>query len=108
MSDEPADLPRQEKPEDLTPIRAQVYRDPRPAEVFDRFHERARTREPDGAYELVRMLTSIYAWTVFRVRSIAPELVPASGPVILAPSHSSFLDHFFLGAAIRRKVAFMA
>ena len=109
MTDEPAEtLPRQDEPEGLTPIRAQVYRDQRPAEVFDRFHERARTHEPDAAYELVRALTSIYAWTVFRVRGIAPDLVPASGPVILAPNHSSFMDHFFLGASIRRKVSFMA
>ena len=28
--------------------------------------------------------------------------------MILAPNHSSFMDHFFLGAAIRRKVSFMA
>jgi 1-acyl-sn-glycerol-3-phosphate acyltransferase len=109
VSDEPPEpLPRQESPEDLTPIRAQVYRDPRPAEIFDRFHERARTRRPDLAYEVVRMVTSIYAWTVFRARGIAPERVPATGPVILAPNHSSFMDHFFLGAFIRRKVSFMA
>jgi 1-acyl-sn-glycerol-3-phosphate acyltransferase len=110
VSDEPVEqpLPQPEKTEDLTPIRAQVYRDPRPAEIFDRFHERARTREPDAAYELVRLLTTLYSWTLFRVRGIAPENVPASGPVILAPNHSSFMDHFFLGAAIRRKVSFMA
>ena len=108
MSDAPADPPEQESPRDLTPIRAQVYRDPRPAEVFDGFHERARTREPDPMYEVVRVLTSLYSWIAFRVRGIAPELVPASGPVILAPNHSSFMDHFFLGASIRRKVSFMA
>jgi 1-acyl-sn-glycerol-3-phosphate acyltransferase len=108
VSDEPADLPGPKSQSDLTPIRAQVYRDQRPAEVFDRFHERARTRRPDGAYEVVRVVTSLYAWTVFRVRGIAPELVPASGAVILAPNHSSFMDHFFLGASIRRKVSFMA
>jgi 1-acyl-sn-glycerol-3-phosphate acyltransferase len=109
VSDEPVEpLERQENPEDLTPIRAQVYRDQRPAEIFDRFHARARTHEPDAAYELVRMLTTLYSWTLFRVRGIAPENVPASGPVILAPNHSSFMDHFFLGAAIRRKVSFMA
>ena len=36
---------------DLAPMREQVYRDPRPKEYFDRFHERARTREPDWVYE---------------------------------------------------------
>jgi 1-acyl-sn-glycerol-3-phosphate acyltransferase len=108
VADAPQSLPRQEAPEDLTPIRAQVYRDPRPAERFDRFHARARTREPDAAYEVVRVVMSLYSWIVFRARGIAAERVPASGPVILAPNHSSFLDHFFLGAFIRRKVSFMA
>ena len=28
--------------------------------------------------------------------------------MILAPNHFSFLDHFFLGVALRRKVHFMA
>ena len=37
---------------ELAPMREQVYTDPRPKEYFDRFHERARTREPDWAYEL--------------------------------------------------------
>src|SRR5918911_1145479 len=52
--------------EQLASMKAQVYKDPRPEEYFDRFHERARTREPDAVYEVVRMLTSLYAWTFFR------------------------------------------
>ena len=32
----------------------------------------------------------------------------ADRPVILAPNHFSFLDHFFLGLPLRRKVHFMA
>jgi 1-acyl-sn-glycerol-3-phosphate acyltransferase len=34
--------------------------------------------------------------------------VPVTGPVILAPNHFSFMDHFFVGAFIRRRVNFMA
>jgi 1-acyl-sn-glycerol-3-phosphate acyltransferase len=94
--------------ENLASIREQVYRDQRPAEHFRRFHERSRTREPDWVYEVVRVLTSLYAWTFFRLRSIGAENVPATGPVIIAPNHFSFLDHFFVGAAIRRRVRFMA
>jgi len=89
-------------------MREQVYADPRPKEYFDRFHERARTREPDWAYELTRLLTSIYAYTFFRTRSISSGKVPGSGAVILAPNHFSFMDHFLMGAFIRRKVRFMA
>ncbi|MEA2272518.1 MAG: 1-acyl-sn-glycerol-3-phosphate acyltransferase, partial [Solirubrobacteraceae bacterium] len=89
-------------------MREQVYKDPRPKEHFDRFHERTRTRRPDWVYELVRSLTSLYAFVVFRARCISSEKVPANGPVILAPNHFSFMDHFFLGAFVRRRVQFMA
>jgi 1-acyl-sn-glycerol-3-phosphate acyltransferase len=98
----------QGSPQDLTPIKAQVYKDPRPKEYFDRFHERSRTRHPDWVYEAVRVVTTLYAWVFFRTRGIAPEKVPGEGPVILAPNHFSFMDHFFLGVSIRRKVRFMA
>ena len=64
-------------PPDLAPIRAQVYKDPRPEEYFDRFHERSRTREPDWVYEVVRIVTSLYAWTFFRARGDGAEKVPA-------------------------------
>jgi 1-acyl-sn-glycerol-3-phosphate acyltransferase len=93
---------------ELAPMREQVYTDPRPKEHFDRFHERARTREPDWAYELTRLLTSLYAYTLLRVRSISSEQVPGRGAVILAPNHFSFMDHFLMGCYIRRKVRFMA
>jgi 1-acyl-sn-glycerol-3-phosphate acyltransferase len=95
-------------PPDLAPMKAQVYKDPRPKEYFDRFHERARTREPDWVYEVTRVLTSLYAWTIFRARATDAEKVPHTGSVILAPNHFSFMDHFFAGAFIRRRVRFMA
>jgi 1-acyl-sn-glycerol-3-phosphate acyltransferase len=94
--------------EKLVALKPQVYRDPRPKEHFDRFHERTRSREPDYVYELVRIATSLTAWTFFRARGVGAERVPAHGPLILAPNHFSFMDHFFVGAFIRRRVSFMA
>ena len=93
---------------DLAPMREQVYADPRPKEHFDRFHERSRTREPDWAYELTRVITSLYAYAFLRTRAISTEKVPGAGAVILAPNHFSFMDHFLMGCYIRRKVRFMA
>jgi 1-acyl-sn-glycerol-3-phosphate acyltransferase len=94
--------------EELSSMRPQVYKDPRPASYFERFHARARTREPDWVYDVVRMGTTLYAWIIFRTRGVAADKVPGTGPVILAPNHFSFMDHFFLGVSIRRKVRFMA
>jgi len=93
---------------DLAPMREQVYSDPRPKEYFDRFHARARTREPDWVYDLVRVITSLYAYTFLRARAISSENAPGNGAVILAPNHFSFMDHFLMGCFVRRKVRFMA
>src|SRR3979490_1816675 len=93
---------------DLAPMREQGYSDPRPKEYFGRFHARARTREPDWVYELVRVLTSLYAYTLLRARAISTEKAPGRGAGILAHNHLSFMDHFLMGCYIRRKVRFMA
>jgi len=93
---------------ELVELKEQQYKDSRSQGSFDRFHERTRTREPDFVYEVVRILMSLMSWVFFRVRGFHPERVPAVGPVILAPNHFSFLDHFFVGVALRRKVHFMA
>ncbi|MBV9466149.1 MAG: 1-acyl-sn-glycerol-3-phosphate acyltransferase [Solirubrobacterales bacterium] len=88
-------------------LKPQVYKDPRPAEYFDAFHERVRAREPESkVYEVVRVVTVLHAVITFRARGVGSENVP-NGPVILAPNHASFMDHFFTGAFIRRRIQFM-
>jgi 1-acyl-sn-glycerol-3-phosphate acyltransferase len=101
-------MARLRRSEQFAAVTEASHLDPRPAEFFAPFHERSRTREPDAAYEAVRILTTLWAFAFFRARSISSEKVPQSGPVIFAPNHGSFMDHFLLGAFTSRKVRFMA
>ena len=95
-----------EKP--LVEMKEQVYKDPRPKEHFDQFHTRSRTKSPEPMYSFVRTCVTLYGLAFFRETCISSEKVPQSGPVILAPNHFSFMDHFFVGSFTRRKVRFMA
>jgi 1-acyl-sn-glycerol-3-phosphate acyltransferase len=89
-------------------IREQRYRDDRPKEYFDQFHARVRAGEPEAkVYEAVRVITVLHALITFGARAIGSEKVPG-GPLILAPNHASFMDHFFAGAFVRRRIQFMA
>jgi 1-acyl-sn-glycerol-3-phosphate acyltransferase len=88
-------------------LKPQVYKDPRPEEFFDHYHALVRGHEPEAkVYEPVRVATVLWALTAFRARGLDSQNVP-NGPVILAPNHASFMDHFFTGAFIRRRVQFM-
>jgi 1-acyl-sn-glycerol-3-phosphate acyltransferase len=89
-------------------IKPQVYKDPRPAEYFDRFHERARAGRQGGwVYNLVRLVLTLPTILLYRSRAIGSENVSARGPVLLAPNHFSQMDHFFCGVFLRRKIRFM-
>lgn len=88
-------------------MRPQVYVDPRPAEYFERFHERARSRGPDWLYPVLRVVSQPVR-LLYRLRALDLANVPTHGPVILAPNHFSGLDHWFVGLLLRRQVRFMA
>jgi 1-acyl-sn-glycerol-3-phosphate acyltransferase len=93
---------------ELAPMKPQVYIDPRPAAYFDRFHEYARTHEPDWVYTLIRAVSYPYCRLVFRLHAEDVGNVPKSGPAILASNHFSTMDHWFVGLMLRRRVRFMA
>jgi 1-acyl-sn-glycerol-3-phosphate acyltransferase len=89
-------------------VKAQVYKDPRPAEYFTRFHDRTRNRLPDLMYELVRVVLTPVLLVFYRTLSIDSDKVPLEGPAVITPNHFSFFDHFFVAVYLRRKVHFMA
>jgi 1-acyl-sn-glycerol-3-phosphate acyltransferase len=92
----------------MSELKPQVYTDPRPAEHFERFHARSRTREPGWIYDVARIVLTPPSLVFYREAAIGTANVPATGPVILAPNHFSQWDHFFAGLYLRRKVRFMA
>jgi 1-acyl-sn-glycerol-3-phosphate acyltransferase len=92
----------------VSELKPQKYKEKRPAEQFQPFHEWARTHGPGWIYELVRLLITPVALIFYRTRAIGTANVPAAGPVILAPNHFSNMDHFFCGVYLRRKIQFMA
>jgi 1-acyl-sn-glycerol-3-phosphate acyltransferase len=91
----------------MAEMKPQVYKDPRPAEYFAQFHEAAR-RGVGWTYPLVRAILTLPTILIYRLRAIGLENVPRSGALVLAPNHFSQMDHFFVGARLRRQVRFMA
>jgi 1-acyl-sn-glycerol-3-phosphate acyltransferase len=88
-------------------MKPQVYKDPRPAEMFTQYHRSAR-RGVGWMYDFARMILTIPTIIIYRARAIGVENLPKEGPVILAPNHFSQWDHFFAAVYIQRKVQFMA
>ncbi len=88
-------------------MKEQQYKDPRPPESMDRFHEYARTHTPGWTYKGVRVVfTPVVA--MYRLRTLGRENVPSEGGFILAPNHFSNMDHFFAGYFLRQELRFMA
>jgi 1-acyl-sn-glycerol-3-phosphate acyltransferase len=91
----------------MAEMKPQVYKDPRPAEYFDEFHEAARNGST-WVYTLARIVCSLPTVLIFRLKVLGREHVPRRGAVILAPNHFSQMDHFFCGVYLPRKIRFMA
>jgi 1-acyl-sn-glycerol-3-phosphate acyltransferase len=90
----------------MAEMKPQVYKDPRPPEYFDEFHEAARARKT-WVYTLARFVCTLPTILLYRERVIGRKNVPRKGAVILAPNHFSQMDHFFAGVYLPRKIRFM-
>lgn len=89
-------------------MKPQVYLDERPGAYFSGFHRWARTHRADWLLDLARTILVPFCMIFYRARPLDTELVPGSGPAIIAPNHFSTLDHFFVAMYLRRRVRFMA
>lgn len=59
-------------------------------------------------YRVIRALFLPFFLTYLRLERIGREHLPASGPLLLAANHRSFLDPFVIGAMVKRPVYYMA
>jgi 1-acyl-sn-glycerol-3-phosphate acyltransferase len=77
--------------------------------TLSRHHERARSR---GVQPVVLWLTKAvlkpFLLLYFRIARTGREHVPATGAVILAANHRSFLDPFVIGICLKRPIYFVA
>jgi glycerol-3-phosphate O-acyltransferase/dihydroxyacetone phosphate acyltransferase len=64
----------------------------------------------DGFYRAVRAVARFWLWFFFKAVDVRrPERVPREGPVLLCINHpNNFIDSFVVGAAVRRKVHYLA
>jgi len=68
---------------------------------------RAGVRVPSWVYRLLRVLVHLINRAYWRVEVDGADAVPATGPVILAPVHRSFMDFFAVSEVTRRKIFYM-
>ena len=78
---------------------------PQPAPPAERV---VGVKVPDRVYRMIRSFLRGLTRTYFRLEIEGAEHVPASGPVIVAPVHRSFMDFVIAAEVTRRKLYYMA
>src|SRR5436190_18861984 len=68
------------------------------------------TAPMDRFYRAVRAVARFWLWFFFKAVDVRhPERVPAGGPVLLCINHpNNLIDSLVVGAAVRRKVHYLA
>lgn len=57
--------------------------------------------------DLIRFIGSAIIRAIYRIQTVHPENIPASGGALLLPNHVSFADAFFISTACPRPVRFV-
>jgi 1-acyl-sn-glycerol-3-phosphate acyltransferase len=78
-------------------------------QALTRYHERTRTRGVNTpVYWITRVILQPFLQIYFRLMRNGRQHIPASGGVLLAANHRSFLDPFLIGCCLRRPIFFVA
>ncbi|MCP4451122.1 MAG: MFS transporter, partial [Planctomycetes bacterium] len=56
---------------------------------------------------LVRFVIMVITKTLYRIRLVNPERLPASGPALLVPNHASRVDALLIGSCGQRRIRFV-
>ena len=78
------------------------------AALLDRGRERLYAPWTAAFYWLMTRLMRLVVWTFGRYEVVGKERVPGSGPLIVVSNHLNIADPPLLGAAIPRRLRFMA
>lgn len=83
--------------------------EPSPATGLNDFRRHALARGVNPwVYWPVRLVLVPFFKLYFRLQGVGREHIPASGPVLLAANHRSFLDPFVIGALTTRPIYYVA
>lgn len=67
----------------------------------------AEHREYGRLYPVARAVVGPIFTFCWRIKALGLENVPATGPAILCPNHTSVIDSFFLPAVLPRRITFV-
>ena len=57
--------------------------------------------------DFIRLVAGVLIRSIYRIRVVHPERIPAKGGALLLPNHVTFADAFFITVACRRRVRFV-
>jgi len=63
---------------------------------------------PQWALELMRPVVGVVSRAVWKIEYVGVENIPASGGVIIAANHQTYIDPFWLSVKIKRPIRYLA
>lgn len=79
-----------------------------PAKKTEATRAGTRAMFPQWALELVRPMVALVSRVFWKIEFAGAENIPASGGVIIAANHQTYLDPFWLSLKVKRPVRYLA